>query len=231
MTRPTHYTIHESFYTWQGEGIHMGRAAFFIRTQGCDQRCWFCDAAGTWAPGYIPKGMTKVDPEGFAALAADVPEGAIVVITGGEPTMYDLEPAIDLLHEQGRFVTIETAGHRPAPQNVDWITLSPKPFAAKPLRETVERADEFKIIVSDQASLDDGLALIGHRSPMATVWLHPEWGHRANPETLTIISDAVKADPDLRAGWQVHKNYLVDLMVPESRKTPVPLGGVDGNPY
>lgn len=231
MTRPRRYTVHESFYTFQGEGVHLGRAAFFIRLQGCDQRCWFCDAAGTWHPEHVPKGMWKGSAAELAALTDDVPEGAMVVITGGEPCMYDLDPLLTELYDRGRTVAIETAGHRPLPQQFAWITLSPKPFATPPLPENVRRANEVKIIVSDEQSLADGLACVKERSRVTVVWLHPEWSHRENPETLRLISEAVKADPSLRAGWQVHKNYLVDPMDPAARTIPVPLGGTDGNPY
>ncbi len=232
MTRPRRYTVHESFYTFQGEGAHMGRAAFFIRLQGCDQRCWFCDAAATWHPDYVPRGMWKGGPDELADLAqAGAAEGAMVVITGGEPAMYDLDPLIDALHAHGRYVALETAGHHPLPELVDWVALSPKPFAAPPLPGSVRRADELKVIVSDERSLRDGLALCEERRPDAVVWLHPEWSHARNPSTLRLITESVKRDPGLRAGWQVHKNYMADLYDPAARVEPVPLGGGTHPPY
>lgn len=230
---PSHLTLHEAFYTFQGEGVNMGRAAFFIRTQGCDQDCWFCDAAGTWHPDWKPKGLRKWEPDDIAALVArEAPTRAMVVITGGEPCLYDLNPTIAALHRQGREVAIETAGHRPLPESPDvWITCSPKPFAAHPTREALKRASEWKIIVSDYNSLMDGLACIEKRATWGEVWLHPEWSHRHDPETLRLIVDTVKQNPDLRAGYQLHKLYMADLMDPAASKVAVPLGGTGAPPW
>lgn len=230
---PSRLTINETFYTFQGEGVNMGRAAFFIRTQGCDQDCWFCDSASTWHKRWKPTDLRKATPEELAAQVEDEsPPEAMVVITGGEPCLYDLNPLVDLLIANGRDVAIETAGHRPLPDSdLAWITCSPKPFAEHPLVETVLRADEFKIIVSDATSLLEGLCCIVDRHPDAPVWLHPEWSHRNNPATMQRIVDAVKDSPrqQFRAGYQLHKLYMADLLDPGARKEPVPLGG-DGAP-
>jgi 7-carboxy-7-deazaguanine synthase len=230
---PSRLTIHETFYTFQGEGVHMGRAAFFIRTQGCDQDCWFCDAAGTWHKDWKPTDLRKATPEELAhQVEAEAPRGAMVVITGGEPCLYDLDPLIAALHRNRRFVSVETAGHRPLPHGIDWVTLSPKPFATHPLAGNVQRADEFKIIISDDASLDDALACIDGRRRDATVWLHPEWSHVHDPATLDLIVRTVKDAPRMfRAGYQLHKLYMADLLDPAARKEPVPLGGTGAAPW
>jgi len=230
---PSHLTLHEAFLTFQGEGVHMGKAAFFIRTQGCDQDCWFCDAAGTWHKDWKPAGLRKWEPLEIARLVWEqAPPGAMVVITGGEPCLYDLDPTIRCLHNAGRYVAVETAGHRPLPELADWITLSPKPFAAHPLRESVERADEFKIIVSDHKSLRDGLDCIPGRKDDASVWLHPEWGHRNDPDVRFLITEFVKRNATpFRAGYQLHKLYMADLYDPASSKIPVPLGGDGAHPW
>ena len=109
---------------------------------------------------------------------------------------------------------------------MDWVTLSPKPFARLPLPASVERADEFKIIVSDRKSLTDGLAAIARwRRHTAPIWLHPEWSRRQDPEVLRLIAETVKHGREFRAGWQLHKLYRVDALDPFSDKRPVPLGG------
>lgn len=222
--------VNECFYTFQGEGVHMGRAAFFVRTQGCDQGCWFCDAASTWHRDWIPDDVERLTPEDVCVrVEAGSDRGAIVVLTGGEPCLYNLAPTIELLHHLGRYVAVETAGHRPIPANVDWITLSPKPFATHPTRENVHRADEFKIIVSDEQSLRDGLDCIEGHNDHCRIWLHPEWSSRK--QAAPIIVEAVKRYPELRAGYQIHKLYMADLEDPAARKEPVPLGGVGGSPW
>lgn len=231
--KPKRYTINETFYTFQGEGVNMGRAAFFIRTQGCDQDCWFCDAASTWHKRWKPTDLRKATADELAAqVEAEAPTGAMVVITGGEPCLFDLDPLIARLAQNGREVAIETAGHRPLPGSEwPWITLSPKPLATPPLFDSVLRADEFKVIVSDEASLHDALACIDARSPHSEVWLHPEWSHVHDVTTLDLIVNAVKADPSLRAGYQLHKLFMADLLDPAARKEPVPLGGDGAAPW
>lgn len=232
--RLTTYTVHETFHTFQGEGDHMGRPAFFIRLQGCDQACAWCDAAGTWHPDHKPRDLMKSSADNLADLADQCPRGSMVVITGGEPCLYDLDPLISALYARGREVHIETAGHQPVPRRRGlWITLSPKPDGIPPREDSVLFASEYKIIVSDQRTLDAGLELIRNRPSGPSVWLHPEWGHRTDPVVLRAIVDAVKADDsgELRAGWQVHKLYRADLLDPGARTEPVPLGGVDGAPY
>jgi 7-carboxy-7-deazaguanine synthase len=220
--KATKLPIHEHFYAFQGEGVHTGRAAYFIRLFGCDQKCHFCDAAGTWHPRFKPLGVPLLSPLEVCNLVK-APQGAFVVLTGGEPTLYDLDELITRL--QSRYnVHIETAGHRSIPRGADWVTLSPKPFAQGPLRESVARASEFKIIVEGRESLREGLKAIESRALGVPVWLHPEWGQHNNPDVLNLISEAVKADPSLRAGWQMHKCYHVDSLDRHSREA-VPLGG------
>ena len=227
----TTYTVNESFYTFQGEGVWMGHAAFFIRLQGCDQACVWCDAAGTWHNDHKPTDLWKGDESATADLLHGVPGQAIVVITGGEPCLYDLDPLIGQLNDRGRAVHIETAGHRPLPSLPCWVTLSPKPDGIPPLPESVARANEFKVIVSDRSTLVRGLALIDQRNRNAAVWLHPEWSKHNDPEVLSIITDVVKGNPEYRAGWQMHKCYRADLDDPGARTDAVPLGGTSGAPY
>jgi organic radical activating enzyme len=206
------FFVHEIFYSFQGEGIHAGRAAFFVRLMGCDQRCSFCDSAGTWHPGYKPDNVERRTATEIVAQAKICAHPqAFIVLTGGEPALYRLDPIITTAREAGFKTHIETAGHRPLPRSVDWITLSPKVFATPPLRENIQRANEFKIIVDSYER--------------AAIWLHPEWGHRHDPKILALITETVKGNPRLRAGWQVHKMYKSDVLDEGASKALVPLGG------
>ena len=229
--------IHETFLSFQGEGVHMGRVAYFVRLMGCDQRCAFCDAAATWHPDWKPKDALRLSAREVAArVAAESPEGTFVVLTGGEPTLYDLEPLVDELHALGRRVHLETAGHRelsPRLQaNFDWITLSPKGAGTPPIAANIIAADEFKIIVESAETLQRDLALV---LPLAragvSVWLHPEWSHAKDPFVLRLIVDTVKQSRNprvcVRAGWQLHKLFNADAFDAGARP-PVPLGGGGG---
>lgn len=223
-----HLPIHERFYTFQGEGLHAGRAAFFIRTFGCPVHCPWCDSAGTWHPDYVPARIERFSPEDLAAEAAA--SGAeFTVLTGGEPAIHDLTPLCEALHARKQKVHLETSGAFPIRGAFDWITLSPKRWKP-PLRENIARSDEFKIIVDDPGAIEEYANMI---EPSATspVWLHPEWSRHEDPLILGAITAWVKkhAAP-YRAGWQMHKHYAADLDDPRAA-SPAPLGGDPNRGY
>lgn len=222
------YPVYERFYTWQGEGVHLGRAAYFIRLYGCPQACPWCDSAGTWHRDYRPDGVTLMDADELAEVVrTESPDGAVVVVTGGEPILFDLAPLTDTLHAQGRRVHIETSGIAPLRGALDWVTLSPKPFGQPPLPDVVARADEVKIIVHDPGDIQAGLDTLTGLPEKAVIWLHPEWS-KARERDLTVlnaITQAVKENPRLRAGYQMHKLYRADDLDAHSDKRLIPLGG------
>ena len=223
MTLP----IHEQFYTFQGEGAHAGRAAYFIRTFGCPVHCPWCDSAGTWHPDYIPKQIQRLGPETLVAEVVQT-QAEFTVITGGEPAIHDLSPLTDALHAIGQATHIETSGAFPIRGTFDWITLSPKRWKL-PLAENVARANEFKLIIDRTEAIDEyvsALTELGARlGPDAIVWLHPEWSQHSNPDVLNAITEWIKAHgAPYRAGWQLHKNYAADSMDQRSAP-PAPLGG------
>ncbi|MDB5045868.1 MAG: organic radical-activating protein [Deinococcus sp.] len=222
------YPVYERFYTWQGEGVHLGRAAYFIRLYGCPQACPWCDSAGTWHKDYRPEGVTLMSETDLAEVVrADSPDGAVVVITGGEPILFDLVPLVDALHALGRRVHLETSGIAPLRGAIDWVTLSPKPFGQWPEASVVAQADEVKIIVHDPADIAAGLDTLNGLREDAVIWLHPEWS-KARERDLTVlnaITEAVKANPRLRAGYQMHKLYRADDLDAHSDKRLIPLGG------
>jgi 7-carboxy-7-deazaguanine synthase (Cx14CxxC type) len=156
MTMTT-YTVKELFYTLQGEGANVGRAAVFCRFAGCnlwtgreedraDATCRFCD---TDFIGVGIDGGKFTEPAALARAAASLWPGAaadasrpLVVCTGGEPLLQLDEPLVDALHAAGFEVAIETNGTRPAPAGIDWICVSPK--ARAPL--VLTRGDELKLV-------------------------------------------------------------------------------------
>jgi len=100
------FPLAEAFHSFQGEGVHMGRAAYFVRLYGCDQKCGFCDSAGTWHPDFKPEGIERVSAAQIAervgqALGPPEPhfEGAFVVLTGGEPCLYPLQELVGALRD------------------------------------------------------------------------------------------------------------------------------------
>jgi len=219
--------VHERFYSFQGEGFHAGRAAFFIRTFGCPVHCPWCDSAGTWHPDHVPERVERFEPEALAEEAAST-KADFAVVTGGEPAIHDLSALSDALHRKGLRVHLETSGAFALRGAFDWITLSPKRWKA-PLAECVSRANEFKLIVDRVDAIEEYARLLrGLGAPLdgaRPVWLHPEWSQRRNPQVLGAIVAWVKdhAGP-FRAGWQLHKPYAADLA--DARSAPsAPLGG------
>lgn len=215
--------IYERFDTFQGEGVHMGKHAFFIRTFGCPIKCPWCDSAGTWHHDYIPNDINKVCVEQLANEAADS-RAKICVITGGEPAVHDLTQLCDHLHDRSIKVHLETSGAiYPIKGNFDWITVSPK--KERPPEQTmISVASEIKIIVDSPSEVKYWVDMYGKvLTTNRNVWLHPEWSQRQKPEILQTIIFNVK-EYGFRAGYQMHKLYMVDAYDKRSRPL-VPLGG------
>jgi len=215
--------INETFHAWQGEGCHMGRSAFFIRTQGCPVRCPWCDAAGTWHSDYVPEAIERMAVDELV-LRAQSARPEFVVITGGEPAVHDLAPLTAALQAANLPAHIETCGGYELHGRFDWITLSPK-WWQLPLLENLRAAHEIKLIVENEHSIDNWLAELGDALVGQPVWLHPEWSQRENPAVLNAISQTVKQrGAPFRAGFQIHRLFNVDALDARSRP-PVPLGG------
>lgn len=200
------FPIFEHFRSFQGEGEFLGRSAYFIRLFGCPIHCPWCDSAGTW-DGKNAKNVEKIDAGTLADAAAKArPE--CVVITGGEPTIHDLTPLCNALHERNLRVHLETCGAFPIRGNPDWITLSPK-RQKLPLAENWLRANEIKLIIDSPDALAEWAEKLG-KNNASSVWLHPEWSRSTDPKVLSAIADWVcKNGAPYRAGWQLHKLFNV----------------------
>ncbi len=229
----TRLPVHEQFYTFQGEGVHAGRAAYFIRLFGCPVHCPWCDSAGTWHPDYIPEKIKKETAEKLAEEAAST-KAELTVITGGEPAIHDLSELTEALHIHGQLTHLETSGAFPIKGTFDWITLSPKRWKW-PLKKNLLIANELKIIVDSPKAITEYINQIkkltsSELTPQA-IWLNPEWSQHENPEILNTITEWIKKHgAPYRAGWQLHKNYAADLLDTRSAKA-APLGGKVENGY
>lgn len=189
----------EHFYTLQGEGKYTGTSAYFIRLGGCDVGCVWCDVKESWDADIHP----KMSAEELKKMAAQYP-GDLVVITGGEPAMYDLTVLVDALHSIGKYVAIETSGTSQLTGNVDWYTFSPKKFKA-PVEEAYMKASELKIVIfhkSDLAWAEDHSLKVNED---CVLYLQPEWSKRE--QLLPTIIEYVKNHPKWKISLQTHK-YL-----------------------
>ncbi len=195
----TLYPVMEHFYTLQGEGKYTGTSAYFIRLGGCDVGCVWCDVKESWDANIHP----KMSAEELRNIVSQFP-GELVVITGGEPAMYDLTVLIDALHSIGKYVAIETSGTSDLAGDVDWYTFSPKKFKA-PVEEAYLKASELKIVIfhkSDLSWAEDHSQKVNEN---CVLYLQPEWSKRE--QLLPTIIEYVKNHPKWKISLQTHK-YL-----------------------
>lgn len=187
----------EQFYTIQGEGYHSGSAAYFIRIGGCDVGCSWCDTKFSWNPDLHPLVETEeIVRKAVASGASDL------VVTGGEPLIYNLDMLTRRLKEEGFTRYLETSGAWPLRGEFDWICLSPKKNKP-PLPEIFPLTDELKVIVQtpdDLAWAEQNVARVGNNCKR---YLQPEWSQFK--KIIPVITDYVMAHPEWKISLQVHK--------------------------
>lgn len=184
--------VNEIFYSLQGEGYYTGTAAVFIRLSGCNLRCPFCDTDHQHG--------TEMTEEEIAAAAAAFP-AEHVVITGGEPALFLTASLIDRLHAAGKRVAVETNGTHPLPENVDWITLSPKDAFIAHAAPVLRRCDEIKVVF-------DGAPISEYAGIEAThFFLQPcDTGDAQRNAAITAACiEHIKTHPKWRLSLQTHK--------------------------
>ena len=207
--------INDIFYSIQGEGHNTGRAAVFIRFAGCNLRCGFCDTE-------FDTYREMTDEEIIAEVSrykVSRCENSLVVLTGGEPTLQADEAFVDLLHQHGFEVAMESNGTRPAPQNLDWLTVSPKLFRGERREERGERLpDEVKVVFDESTDPETFLpplipelcsptrSLSSHLVPRY-LYLQPcDTGDaERNAMIINRCVDYIKEHPQWRLSLQTHK--------------------------
>jgi 7-carboxy-7-deazaguanine synthase len=193
----TEIPLMEEFYSIQGEGFHSGRAAYFIRFAGCDVGCSWCDVKESWDINEHP--LVSID----SIIKNVVNSGTdFVVITGGEPAMYDLTTLVDALHEVNMDIAIETSGAYPIVGEVDWVCLSPKKFKM-PLEENYALANELKMIAFNKHDLKWAKELEPKVTLACQLYIQPEWDKKN--EILPVVIDFVKTNVEWNISLQTHK--------------------------
>lgn len=189
----------ESFLTLQGEGFYQGSAAYFVRLGGCDVGCVWCDVKESW-----PAEAHPFVPVNTIVEQASQQGAPIVVVTGGEPTLYNLEALTQELKRKGLRTHLETSGAYPITGTWDWVCLSPKKFKS-PDPSSYERADELKVIVYNRSDFAWAESEAARVRPACRLYLQPEWSKEK--EMAPLIIDYIKKHPQCRLSLQVHK-YL-----------------------
>jgi 7-carboxy-7-deazaguanine synthase len=193
----TQLPVMESFYTLQGEGFHTGKAAYFIRLAGCDVGCVWCDVKESWE---IHENQIQSIDSIVETVVTN--KANFVVLTGGEPAMYDLTHLVAKLKNQNMYISIETSGVYPLVGSIDWYTFSPKKFK-KPCEEAYKKANELKVVIYHKSDLEWA---IEHQKKVhndCLLYLQPEWSRK---EQITpLIVDFIKSNPEWRLSLQTHK--------------------------
>ncbi len=188
----------EEFYTIQGEGFHTGTAAYFIRIGGCDVGCHWCDVKESWNADLHPPTSSDLIVENAKKYTKTV------VITGGEPLMWDMGYITKNLQNENIRTHIETSGAYKLSGIWDWICLSPKKTKL-PLQEIYREANELKMIIYNKNDFKFAEEQASKVDEKCELFLQPEWSNR---EKMTPqIVDYVMKHPKWKISLQTHK-YL-----------------------
>jgi len=188
----------EEFYTIQGEGFHKGTAAYFIRIGGCDVGCHWCDVKESWDAELHPPTNIDTIVENASKFSKTI------VVTGGEPLMWDMNPLTDALKNEGMNVHIETSGAYKLTGTWDWICLSPKKLKL-PTQEVYNQAHELKVIVYNKSDFIFAEEQAAKVNDDCILYLQPEWSKR--DKVVPEIVDYVMKNPKWKVSLQTHK-YL-----------------------
>ena len=187
----------EEFYSIQGEGFHTGKAAYFIRIGGCDIGCYWCDSKYSWDP----RRDELIDIKDLVAHAVQYP-GQAVVVTGGEPLLYNLDPLCHELKKHQIKTFIETSGAHPLTGIWDWICLSPK-RDFPPTTEILNQADELKVIIYEEEDYLWAEENAQKVNSECKLYLQPEWSRYKS--IIKPLTDYVKDHPKWNVSLQAHK--------------------------
>ena len=193
----TKLPLMEQFYSIQGEGFYQGHAAYFIRLAGCDVGCVWCDVKESWdANLHQEVGIEKM------VHNAKNSGTEIVVVTGGEPAMYNLDALTAEIKKQNLRSHIETSGAYEVTGSWDWFCLSPKKFKA-PVDSVFKQADELKIIVFNKSDFEWAEQQAAKVNSSCELYLQPEWSKEK--EMMPHIINYVKENPQWKISLQIHK--------------------------
>ncbi|WP_108651414.1 7-carboxy-7-deazaguanine synthase QueE [Dongshaea marina] len=222
-----HYPVNEIFQTLQGEGYFTGVPAIFVRLQGCPVACPWCDTRHTWtvSPEHRVEASQVIDRSNESASWSRLSAAQIiqaladagytarhVVITGGEPCLYDLRELSQALIEAGYQVQLETSGTHPIQIHEGaWVTVSPKigmKGGFEVLGEAMERADEIKHPVATEKHIEQLDGLLSHCKSKQdkVICLQPI----SQKKRATVLAEKVCIERNWRLSVQLHKYLGID---------------------
>ena len=188
----------ESFHSLQGEGYHSGLSTYFIRLGGCDIGCHWCDVKESWDFQKYP--LTSV--KNIVDNVVDNVEN--VVITGGEPLMWNMDLLTKALKSKNKKTHLETSGAYKISGIWDWFCLSPKKNKL-PTEQAYTQADELKIIIYNKHDLEFAESCAKNVKKDCLLYLQPEWGKKES--VMSLVVKYIKQNPKWKISLQTHK-YL-----------------------
>ncbi len=197
----TKLPVMEKFYTIQGEGHYSGQPFYFIRLGGCDVGCHWCDVKESW--DHNQHQFIEVDD-----LIKDVKEyTSNVVITGGEPLMWNLSELTKRFKENNIKLHLETSGAYEMSGNWDWVCLSPKKKML-PKQEIYSKANELKVIIYNNDDFKFAIQESEKVSSECKLFLQPEWSK------FDLMKDKIAQFVMNNKNWnislQIHKYLEID---------------------
>jgi len=191
--------IKETFLSIQGEGYYVGHSCYFIRTQGCDIGCHWCDEPNSWT-------FNEKSKVSFSDLIKPIKKTKVdtIIFTGGEPLIHNLFEATNYFQKKGYNLHLETSGAYPLSGHWEWITLSLKKNKP-PLNAIYRVASELKIIIYNQHDFQWALQQEKKVNKDCLLYIQPEWSRQSimNP----YIVDFILNNPRWKLSLQTHK-YL-----------------------
>jgi len=208
------YRIKEVFYSLQGEGFHSGRPAIFCRFSHCNlwtgleqdrnrAVCQFCDTDFVGTDGQNGGVFKQADAlaKYLIAFWPDTHIPPFVVLTGGEPLLQVDERLIDALHAANFEIAVETNGTLAAPDNIDWLCVSPK--AGAPLTQT--QGNELKLVYPQPELMPDQVAHLD----FTHFYLQPMDGPHLEQNTRAAVAYCLQ-HPQWKLSLQTHKLLGID---------------------
>ena len=192
------YSLVETFDSIQGEGLYNGSLCFFLRLGGCDIGCHWCDEKKSWDESKHPKSSVNEIIDLVIKSPSD-----IVVVTGGEPLMHNLDELTIELKKHKR-VHLETSGAYNLTGDWDWITLSPKKRKL-PSPEIYKKTNELKCIIYNNSDFEFAINESKKVSKDCLLYLQPEWSKK--DYMVEEIINFIKLNPRFKLSIQKHK-YL-----------------------
>ncbi len=189
--------VMEEFYTLQGEGYNMGKAAYFVRIGGCDVGCSWCDSKESWNSEHFPPINIDKVIENVKNVQADT-----VVVTGGEPSLYPLDYFTTKLQDIGINTMVETSGAHQLSGSWNWVCLSPKKYSP-PQSSVYKNANELKVIIKQIADLEWAEMNAELVEENTLLFLQPEWS--VIDEIMPVITKYIMENPKWRMSLQAHK--------------------------